>query len=195
MKQWLIDNVKIILRDETFKPKLNDWCAYCPLVVTCREPRRATAYTRGVLAMSAPLTKEGRKVKVEFIEDAMTIEELIAKELPQMMRTRKHIEHVEKALKERIERMPEQERERLGWRLKERKSKDIGRDGLRELHDHMGDTFYDLVKLSITSLEDLVGKPKKGEPLPAELQIARNHTTERTSGFQVVPANRAERGG
>lgn len=189
MKLWLIDMVKIIIADNTFKPKINDFCRYCALVLTCREPRRAAAATRGMLAALAPLTKDGRRVRVEFAEEAFEIEDLIESELPKLMQTRKHIEHVEKALKAALEKMSQEERERLGWRLRDRKTRTISTDGLRELHAHMGDTFYEIVKLPITRLEDLIGKPKKGEPVPAELQIARSWTTEDVDGVQVVPAN------
>jgi hypothetical protein len=189
MKQWLIDNVKIILSDETYKPKANDFCRFCPLVLTCREPRRLAKSTQGKLSLLAPLTKEGRRIKVEFFEEGQELERIIEKELPQMMQTRKHIEHVEKALKEIIAQMPQAERERLGWRLQPNNQRTISGVGLRELHEAMGDTFYSLISLPITRLEEhFGGKPKKGElPVP-ELQIARNHTEEVSGAPKVVPA-------
>jgi hypothetical protein len=189
MKQWLIDMVKIIIADETYKPKINDFCRFCPLVVTCREPRRATAITRGTLATLAPLTKEGRKIKVEFFEEGMAIEDLIEHELPKMIETRKHVEHVEKALKELIAKMPEGERARLGWAVRDSKRRAVATEGLRELHEQMGDAFYSLVSLPITRLEEMFGKPKKGEQVPRELEIARSWTTEDITGVNVVPAN------
>lgn len=192
MKDWLIANVKIILADEVYKPKQNTFCRYCPLVVTCRETHRATRYWRGELAVLAPLTKEGRKVKVEFAEEGDELERIIRDELPVMQQTRKHIEHVEKLLKTLLEDMPEEERRRLGWRLQERKTRTITPDGLRELHELMGDTFYSLIGLSITRLEESVGKPKKGEPLPPELEVARNWTTTDVSGTNVLPATSGE---
>jgi hypothetical protein len=191
MKRWLIDMVKLILADETYRPKLNDWCNYCPIVVSCREPRRATAYTRGKLAATAPLTKVGRKIKVDFQQNGNSIEELIS-ELPDMIATRKHIERVEEELKGVIEHMSSEDRERLGWALKDRHARRIAPEGLRALHAAMGDVFYQLASLPVTRLEELVGRPKRGEPPAAELQIAREWTVDEVTSVNVVPANSGE---
>jgi hypothetical protein len=190
MKLWLIDMVTLILEDETWKPKLNEWCSYCAMVYSCREPRRATAYTRSRIAALAPTEKVGRKIRVAFRPNGDTIGELIG-ELPQMIETRKHIERVEEELKTVIEHMSDEQRERLGWELKDRRRRNISPEGLRALHEQMGDTFYQIANLPITRLEELVGKPKRGEPAPAELQIAREWTTEEVTGVNVVPANSA----
>lgn len=189
MKQWLIDMVTLIMNEQEFRPKLNDFCRYCPLVIECREPRRATKYTKGRLGLLAPLRKDGRKVRVEFFEDSDTIEELISKDLPGMIRVRKIIEHVEKALKETLGEMPIEDRERLGWEMKDRRSKTITPDGLRELHQLIGDEFYQLVGLTASKLEELYGKPKRGEPVPIELQIARRNTVESVVGTNMVRIN------
>jgi hypothetical protein len=189
IKQWLIDNVKIILRDETFKPKINEWCRWCPLVVTCRETHRATEFWRGRLALTAPMTKEGAKVKVALLDEGLELERLIRDELPRMQQARKHIEHVEKLLKSVIEGMSLEERERVGWRISERRSKTIPPEALRELHSMLGDSFYHLVSMSMKRLEDFVGAPKKGEPVPAELQLARDMALEDTTSSTLVAAN------
>jgi CRISPR/Cas system-associated exonuclease Cas4 (RecB family) len=185
IKAWLIANVKIILADEVYKPKQNDFCRYCALIVTCRETHRATAYWRGRMAVLAPLTKEGRKIKVEFAEEGDELERIIRDELPKMQQTRKHLELVEELLKDLLTQMDDVERDRLGWRLKDRKARAIAPEGLRELHEAMGDTFYDLVTLPITRLEEMTGKPKRGEPVPPLLQIARDWTTEETGGTNI----------
>ena len=193
IKQWLIENVRVIMADETYKPKQNDFCRYCPLVVTCRETHRATDFWKGRLALTAPLTKEGRKVRVAFAAEGAELERIIREELPQMQLTRKHIEHVEKVLKTLLTEMSIEDRQRIGWQLRDRRSKTIAADGLRELHAHMGDSFYQLLSLSISRLEEFVGgKPKKGEPVPPELEIARNWQTEEVTGTNLVPANSEE---
>lgn len=186
MKQWLVANVKTILDDDKLAPKLNQWCAYCPMVATCKEPRRATRTTRAKLAISAPMRKDGRKIRVEFLDDADEMERIIRDELPMMREVRKHIEHVEKALKEVLEGMTDEERERLGWRISERRSKTLTPEGLRELHALLGDSFYELVNLPITRLEEFVGKPKKGEPKAKELELAERMATESVSATSLV---------
>jgi hypothetical protein len=189
IKQWLIENVRVIMADETYKPKQNDFCRYCPLVVTCRETQRATDYWKGRLALTAPLTKEGRKVRVAFEAEGEELARVVREELPKMSGTRKHIEHVEKVLKTMLAEMSIEQRQELGWQLKDRRSKTIPPDGLRELHAMMGDTFYQLVNMSMSTLEEHTGKPKKGEPVPAELEVARNWQTEEVTGTNLVPAN------
>ena len=185
MKAWLIEMVKLILADETYRPKLNDWCAYCPIVVLCREPRRATAYTRGMLAVKAPLTKEGRKIKVAFERNGDTVRELIETELPAMIETRKHIEKVEEELKAAIKQMPEAEREELGWALREKRMRTISPEGLRALHERLGDAFYQLASVSITRLEEMFASDNGSSP---ELEIVREWTTEQVGSTNVVPA-------
>jgi hypothetical protein len=187
MRRWLIENVKAILADDALKPTANEWCRFCSMVVTCRETKRLTREWRGRLAMMAPLTKKGRTVKAELIEDAMELEGIIANELPQIVQTRKHLEHVEKALKGIIEQMPVEERARLGWRVQQRKDRSIAPEGLRALHEALGERFYELVSLPMARLEEVVGKPKKGDPVPAELQIARDWTVEAIGASMVLP--------
>lgn len=187
MKQWLIAMVKVILADERYKPKRNEWCRWCPMVVTCRETKRATEFERGKLALLAPLVKEGRKIKVAFWDEGEHLEGLIRDELPRMIEVRKHIAKVEETLKGIIEEMALEERERLGWLVRERTSRRITTEGLRELHELLGDSFYELVSLPVSRLEEFVGKPKKGEPVPAELELARQWMVEEPGGVTIVP--------
>jgi hypothetical protein len=192
IKAWLVAMAKLVLSDEVLKPKLNRFCAYCPIAPVCREPRRAVSYTRGLLATMAPLTSEGRRIKVEFARDGDTVERLIADELPMMMDVRKHIERVEAELKDAIRRMPAEDRERLGWQLKERHTRAISPEGLRELHARMGDTFYLLASLPITRLEELYGRPTKSRPASPELEIAREWMVDEVAGVNVLPAKSGE---
>lgn len=188
VKLWLIEQVKAIMADEVFKPKINDFCRYCPMVVTCRETKRATTYWRGKLALTAPLKKDGRKTRVELADDGDEVERIIQEDLPEMQRVRKHIEHVEKELKEVIRELPEEDRERLGWALQTRTSKRMPAEGLRELHSMLGDLFYELVSLPQTAIDSYFGKPKKGEPLSDELRIVREWMLTEDRDPNVVPA-------
>jgi PD-(D/E)XK nuclease superfamily len=186
MRPWLIGQVRVILADETFKPRLNDFCPYCPLAVTCRETQRATRFWRGRLALVAPLGREGRKIKVQFRDEAQELEQVI-RELPEMQKVRKHIQHVEDALKDVIVAMALEDRERVGWLVRERHSKTITPEGLRELHAMLGDAFYRLINLPIGRLEEFVGKPKKGDAPAPELKLARDWSVEQVSDSIIVP--------
>lgn len=189
VKAWLIETVKAVLGDEEMKPKQNQWCAYCRFVVTCDETERATRYWRGVLSVIAPKVKEGRRTKIAFADEGDELERVIEKGLPRMTATRKHIEAVESALKDVIEAMPSDERERLGWRLADRKSKILTPDGLRAMHEALGDRFYEVVSMSRSGLETVVGKPAKGEPVPPELELLREMELERVSSTSIVAAD------
>lgn len=189
VKQWLIDQVKVILADETYKPHINDFCRWCPMIVTCRETRRATSYWRGRLGILAPMRKDGRKVKLELLAESEEIEDIIEHELPKMQQVRKHLQKVEDELKSLIGEMSLEERERLGWRLRDRHSKTITPDGLRELHAMLGDSFYHLINLPMTRLEEFVGKPKKGDSVAPELQLARDWSVEDVTGSLLTQTN------
>ena len=186
MRAWLIKTVKAMMADDKMEPKQNQWCPYCPLVITCDQTKRATRYWRGMLAVMAPMTKEGRKTKIAFQAEGDELEEMMRSELPKMMQTRKHIEAVEKELKGLIQSLPSEERERLGWRLSDRKTKVIEPDGLRAVHGVVGDAFYETISMSRSAMDSVIGKPKKGEPLTPEQQAIRDAELERISTTTVV---------
>lgn len=187
MKQWLVKTATAVLKDEELKPRQNQFCPWCPLAVGCSETERSTRFWKGRLAVLAPQTKEGRKIKIEFADEGDDLERLIEKTLPQMLVTRKHMDHVEKELKRLIEELPSEERERLGWRLADRKTKMFSEEGLRMVHEALGDDFYRVVTLSRSAVDTLYGKPKKGESLGPEQQAVRDAELERVSTTTVVP--------
>lgn len=189
MKLWLIETVKAVLADEKMEPRQNEWCPWCPLVVTCDQTVRATRYWKGRLAALAPQVKEGRKTKIAFLDEGEDLERMIEEVLPDMIQTRKHLEAVEKALKDQIQRLPSEDRARLGWRLSDRKTKVLTPDGLRAFHEATGDSFYEMVNLARSSAESVIGKPGKGEPLPKPLQLLKDLELERVSSTTVVPSD------
>lgn len=192
VKLWLIENVKAIMADDVYRPKLNDFCRYCELAVPCRETKRATTFWRGKLALTAPLVKDGRKTRVALADDGDEVERIIQEDLPEMQRVRKHIEHVEKELKEVIRELPDEDRQRLGWALQSRTSKRMPAEGLRELHAMLGDLFYELVSLPQTAIDSYFGKPKKGEPLSDELRIIKDWILTEDREPNVIPAKSGE---
>jgi len=189
MKAWLIENVTAVLADERLKPTANEFCRFCPLVVTCRETQRLTREWRGRLAMMAPLTRDGRKLRVAFDADAGELEHIISHDLPRMIEARKHLEHVEQQLKEIVAQMPQAARTLAGWEVRERHTRTIAPEGLREIHGLLGDDFYRIIGLPMARLEETVGKPKRGEALPPVLQSARSWQLEEVGPLYVVPVN------
>lgn len=186
MREWLERTVLAMIGDTTHEPKQNEWCPYCPLVATCDQTKRATRFWRGRLAVLAPQTKEGRKTKITLLDEGDDLEYMIREVLPQMIRTRKHLDAAEKALKEVIEAMPNEDRERIGWRLSDRKTRVTDPDGLRMIHDALGDSFYEVISLVKSNVEAVVGKPKKGEPIPPGLQLIRDVELEQVGSTILV---------
>ncbi len=178
MKAWLIEEVKSVLADEAMSPKQNEWCPYCPLVATCDETVRANRLWKAKMAVLAPMTKEGRKTKIVLGAEGEELEEIIETELPSMIVTRKHLEAAEAAMRKLIEEMPSEARERLGWRIAERRSKTLPPEALRVLHEAMGDSFYEAISVTKTALEKVAGKP--------ELELARSMELEKVSSTGVV---------
>lgn len=186
MREWLERTALAMIADTKHEPKINEWCPWCPLVLTCNQTERATRYWHGRLAVLAPLTKEGRKTKVEFADEGDDLERMMREVLPQMIRTRKHLEAAEKGLKELIEAMPNEDRERLGWRLSERKVKITDPEGLRMIHEALGDSFYEVISLVKANVEAVVGKPKKSEPLTPQLKLLKDVELERVGSTVLV---------
>jgi hypothetical protein len=186
-KDWLIRNVKALLADEEMKPKINDFCRYCPKVMVCHETERATTYWRGTLAVLAPMSKEGRRIKVDLGDDQEEVERLITDVLPRAITARKHLEYFEKTLKGVLDEMPSGERSRLGWRTKDRKSKTFNPDGLKRIHEATGDLFYDLISLSRKAVDTFIGKPEKGKPLTPQLTVIREQELEIVGSSLEVP--------
>jgi hypothetical protein len=187
IRDWLIENVKVIIADGEHRPKINDFCRWCPLIMECSETERATKYWRGTLAVLAPQTKVGRRTKLEFAEEGDEVERLITDVLPRAIAVRKHLEMFEKELKAKLERMPSSERERLGWRTEDRKTRKVTPEGLARIHEAVGPVFYQLVSLTKRNVDLWIGKPKKGEPLTPELASIRREELESVSQSLVVP--------
>lgn len=160
VKPWLIETTRAVLEDEDLKPRQNEWCPYCPLLLTCDETKRATRVWQSKLALLAPMTQEGRKTKITLSDAGADLEEMVASQLPKMIRTRKHLEAAEEAMKQVIARMPSEERERLGWRMSERRTTFLPPEALRALHEAMGDSFYEAIGVTKSAMEKVAGKPE-----------------------------------
>lgn len=186
MRAWLEQTVRALIADTTHAPKQNDWCPWCPLVATCDETKRATRFWRGKMAELAPMTKEGRKTKVLLLDEGDELDHMIRDVLPQMIRTRKHLEAAEKALKAVVEALPTEDREALGWRLSERKARVVSPEGMRMIHEQLGDSFYEIIALVQSSVDNVVGKPVKGKPLSPGLKIIRDVELETVGSATLV---------
>jgi hypothetical protein len=158
MRAWLRQQVKAILAEEEFKPTPNDKCHFCPLVMDCRVTHRSTEWWQNKVAAMAPVRKDGRKLLLSLQPELFGMEEYVRHLAPAKQAVKvleKYISEVERVLKE----MPPDEREALGYRLGRPRRRDVfGASALRQMHDQMGDDFFQLVGVTKAAIEDWFGK-------------------------------------
>jgi hypothetical protein len=156
IKEWLIRHVRAIMRDEAvgddglLKPKLNDWCAWCPIAESCMVVRDVTDFTAAKIAALAPQTQEGRAWNVDL--DPTRIDEYVAV-LDEVAQAKKLLERYEESVRAVVKQMPQQKRESLGYRVIERRVDRFPPEALRLAHETMGEAFYEAVGLSKAAIE------------------------------------------
>lgn len=158
IKEWLRRHVIAIMRDEDYaddgllQPKLNDWCAYCPILESCGVIKQATDFTLAKLAALAPEHKEGRKIVVGL--DPQRMDEYVA-QLDTVAQARKALERYEESVRGLLLRMPQERRERYGYGLQERRLDYFSPQALRRAHEVLGPRFYEAAGLSKKAVERL----------------------------------------
>lgn len=157
IRDWLILQIKAILRDEVLKPTMNDMCHFCPLVVDCRVTHRATDYWKNRLAALAPEKKVGRKIVAQLTEGIGFEEytEVLGKVKTVSKVMERYVAAVEGALKE----MPMDERESLGYELsRPRRLDKWDADAKRQMFAELGDDFFHIVRLTKTDINAFFGE-------------------------------------
>jgi hypothetical protein len=156
IKEWLIRNVKAIMRDEKLGadglplPRLNDWCSWCPIAESCSVVRDVTDFTAARIAALAPQTQDGRSWNVDL--DPSRIDEYVAA-LDEVSQAHKLLERYEDAVKALVKRLPQQKREGLGYKVVERRADRFPPEALKLAHEVMGDAFYEAVGLSKAAID------------------------------------------
>ncbi len=158
IREFAIHQVKAILADQTLKPKQNQWCQHCPLVMDCRVTHLSADYWKNRLAVLAPEKKVGRKIVVQLTEDAMGFD-IYMDLLPRIKSSAKAMERFVKEVEAVLRLMPQSQREAYGYALgKPRETDRWGPSELRQVHALLGDDFYHLIGLTKASLERMYGK-------------------------------------
>ncbi len=162
IRQWLVKQVKAILGDDKLKPKQNQWCPYCPLVLDCRITHLSADFWKNRIAALAPEKKVGRKIVVNLTDEHAGFE-IYADLLPKIKSSMKMQERFVAAVEEALKLMPQPDREELGFTLgNPRKIDTWGPQELRQAHQIVGDDFYQLVSLSKSALERFYGDEEGG---------------------------------
>lgn len=158
IKAWLQTQVVSILEDAELRPKFNQWCPYCPLLESCSVVRDLTDYATSRLVALAPSEKIGRKTVIELDPDLFDV---YLEQLPTVKTARTALERFEKTVREAVMQMPAEKRHRYGFEASERSTDVWSPEALRAAHEVLGEDFYELVKLTKTSIENYGGDPGK----------------------------------
>lgn len=150
IREWAIHQIKAVLADEELAPKRNEWCPYCPIMMSCPVVKEATEYATAEIAVLAPERKEGRKTVVDLDPDMY---DSYVEALEDVGLARKILERYDETVRATLLRMPTTRRERLGWELTGRSKTTWPAEALRAAHETLGDEFYELATLSKTALE------------------------------------------
>lgn len=157
IKRWLVTQVTSILEDMLLKPKQNQWCPYCPIVMDCRVTHLSADWWKSRLEAIAPEKKVGRKIMVELTDDSEGFA-YYAEILPRVEVTLKQLKRFRDTVHEALAEMPSERRESLGYRRREKKATQFSASALRRVHKLADDAFYQLVSLSKTRVQDFYGK-------------------------------------
>jgi hypothetical protein len=168
IKRWLIAQVTSILDDMTLAPKQNQWCPYCPIMMDCRVTHLSADWWKARIEAIAPEKKVGRKVVMQLTDDSEGFAYYV-EILPRVEVTLKMLKRFRDNVHEALSEMPSDERKSLGYGTRQKRGTQFSASALRRIHAKTQDTFYQLVGLTKTRVEDMYGKGKKADPIAAEI--------------------------
>lgn len=161
IKAWLVKQVKRILADEDLEPTFNDWCPWCPLLGSCKEPLRTSEFAVARLAALAPEAQDGGSLDLDpdLIETYIT-------EFENAGKLRKALEKYEGLIKGVLQEMPQANRAYHGYELVGRANDVWTPSAMRELHDMLGPEFYAVTKVTKSAIQNYFkGDDRKPEIL------------------------------
>lgn len=157
IKEWLILQVKAILRDEVLKPTSNDMCQFCPLLMDCRVTHMSVDYWKNRVAALAPEKKVGRKIIVS-LTDGLGFE-TYTDMLPKVKLVSKVLERFIAKIEGDLKEMPSDERESYGFELTKPRNLDKwGTEAKRVVFSEIGDDFFQIVRLTKTDINAFFGE-------------------------------------
>lgn len=147
IKSWLVKQVTAILKDEDLAPTFNQWCPWCPLLSSCKEPLRTSEFAVARIAALAPEAQSGGKLDL----DPDDIETFIS-EYERASIARKALEKFEESVKEVIRDLPRANRAYYGYELGPKRSDVWTPSAMRELHTMLGDEFFAITKVTKSAI-------------------------------------------
>lgn len=157
MREWLVKNITTILEDDRVQDdgllpfSYNDWCAWCPILESCKVVNHLTEYAATRIAALAPVEQEGRR-KVMRLEESR-IEEYVA-EYDKARKAIGVLERFRDGVGDMLKKAPDERRAELGFELRGRGSTVFEQDAIERLHEELGPRFFEVVKITKTALEE-----------------------------------------
>lgn len=159
IKEWLIRQVTAILEAPEVHPgKLNQWCPWCPIKVDCPTVHRLGDFAKARIAALAP---EGLE---DFDPDPEAIDPYV-EPLEEMQTAVKTLEAYIESVKSVVKELPNDERKRVGFRLRPKKKSHFPAEVMPHIRETLGEeTFDSSVKLSQSAIKKaLPGEENKEE--------------------------------
>lgn len=156
MKEWLIVQATAVIEDENFRDdgllraRHNQWCAWCPILESCPVVPELTEWARVRVAQLAPTVRQGRR-QVMALEPGSAAK--YAEHFKEAKEAQRILERFTNAMRDLLRDMPAEKRLALGYELKGRKDRSFTPEAMEAMHDLLGRRFYELVKVTKTSLE------------------------------------------
>jgi hypothetical protein len=185
MREWLIRGATAVLENDDWQPdellpaRKNAWCAWCPITESCPVITALTEFALLEIETLAPAEKEGRKTVLNLDESLLGeyVERL--EDAKQAIRI---LERFRDSVNSLIKRMPEADRLDLGYRLRGKKLRVWTPQHKAELHERLGDEFYELVGVTKSGLESIFADD------PETLAWALDRALETAGAESVVKA-------
>lgn len=148
IRQWLVRQVTAILKAEGPKPRINQWCAWCPIKESCSEVDRLHQFeTARINFLAKTLPEASEDPEMEFLPTYI-------EKLPDVQQAIKLLKAYEASVKEVLKELPEDRREALGWDLSSKRTTVFSTDALRDMHEILGDDlFYEVVNATQTNVK------------------------------------------
>lgn len=183
--EFLVAQVTAVLDDDRWQDdkllpwKFNQWCQWCPILESCGVVDWLTDWSLTQLLELAPQEKVGRKIEVMLDEELLPI---YAEKLGQVKQARGILDRFDTSVKDLIKQLPDERRAEVGYKLRGRKESVFTPGAKAQIHEQLGERFYEVAGVSKTSLQTALGDE------PDLLEWALKLAEERAGAQSVVPS-------
>lgn len=158
IREWLVRQVTAILRDDKrgpdglLLPTKNEWCGHCAIMESCPIVRDYTDFALARVTALAPERKEGRKTVIDLDPDRVQEYVDLHGEVKAALKV---LERFDGSISAMVRDMPQERREALGYKTRQRRVDHFPPEALRVAHEVLGDQFYEAIGMSKAAIERL----------------------------------------